>query len=138
MRLTITIPDDLAEQINHRAEAAGVTRAEWIRQACNEAITTSITELENIIESCQERGHQLQERIDQLTAECDRLQTVINSDHSGDHEITTLRAELQHKDHTIATQRDKILWLRGEVAKLNDKIPMLPAAGDRKWWMFWK
>lgn len=138
MRFSITIPDDLITQIDNQIIETGESRAEWIRNACTTMITTSITELESIIEAHQERSTQMMEQIAELTAERDRLQAVINGDHSGDHEITTLKSELQHKDHLLTMQREEITWLRGEVAKLNDKILMLPATRDRSWWKFWK
>lgn len=137
MRFSITIPDELVARIDTKAAEAGINRAEWIRTTCTTAITTPITELESIIETYRDANFDQADRIKELTAERDRLQEVINGDQRGDHEVTTLRAELQHKDHLLATQRDEILWLRSEVAKLNDRIPMLPA-GDRKWWMFWR
>ena len=34
MRFSITLPDDLTDRIDEAAERAGITRAEWIRQAC--------------------------------------------------------------------------------------------------------
>ena len=39
MRFTLTMPDDLVEQIDEEAERTGKPRAEWIRQACTDALT---------------------------------------------------------------------------------------------------
>ena len=38
MRFSITMPDDLVEQIDEEAERTGTPRAEWIRQACTDAL----------------------------------------------------------------------------------------------------
>jgi len=38
MRFTLTMPDDLVEQIDEEAERTGTPRAEWIRQACTDAL----------------------------------------------------------------------------------------------------
>jgi len=38
MRFTLTMPDDLVEQIDEEAERTGNPRAEWIRQACTDAL----------------------------------------------------------------------------------------------------
>jgi predicted RNase H-like nuclease (RuvC/YqgF family) len=145
MRFSVTFPDDLVTQIDDKADEEGRTRSEWIRYACTTMITTSITELEDIIETYREKSFDLADKVHELTAECAQLKEVINGDQRGDQhgdnvtqEITTLQAELQHKDHLIAMQKDEIQWLRGEVAKLNDKIPMLPAPRDHPWWMIWK
>ena len=44
MRFTLTMPDDLVEQIDEEAERTGNPRAEWIRTACTDALTTEAPE----------------------------------------------------------------------------------------------
>ena len=39
MRFSITMPDDLVEQIDEEADRTGGTRADWIRQACTDRLT---------------------------------------------------------------------------------------------------
>lgn len=39
MRFSITIPDDLVDRIDQEAENGGVTRADWIRRACDQVLT---------------------------------------------------------------------------------------------------
>jgi metal-responsive CopG/Arc/MetJ family transcriptional regulator len=39
MRFTLTMPDDLVKRIDEEAERTGTSRAEWIRQACTDALT---------------------------------------------------------------------------------------------------
>ncbi|MDR9817694.1 MAG: ribbon-helix-helix domain-containing protein [Candidatus Methanoculleus thermohydrogenotrophicum] len=39
MRFSITMPDDLVEQIDEEADRTGETRADWIRQACTDRLT---------------------------------------------------------------------------------------------------
>lgn len=145
MRFSVTFPDDLITQIDLRAQEEEITRSEWVRNTCTQAITTSITTLEETIDTLRtENFYHLVDNA-KLTTKNQELQAVIEGNKRGDpkgdnvtQEITTLKSELQHKDHLLAMQQDEIQWLRGEVAKLNDKIPMLPAPGDHKWWMFWK
>lgn len=149
MRFSVTFPDDLVTQIDHKARDEGITRAEWIRDTCTRAITTQITTLEKTIEDLRtENFYHLVDNA-KLTSKCEELQEVINTHKSGDRpgdqrgdnvteEITRLRLELQHREEVIVSQKDEIGWLRGEVAKLNDRIPMLPAARETPWWMFWR
>jgi hypothetical protein len=40
MRFSLTMEDSLVEQIDEEARQTGTTRAEWIRQACTDALTT--------------------------------------------------------------------------------------------------
>jgi len=101
MRFSVTMPDDLVTTMDHQAEEQGISRVEYIRQACQ------------VYTTYDERGAPPQE-------------------------VTQLQNELQHKDQVIDMQRDEISWLRGEVAKLNDKIPLLTAPGHKPWWQIWK
>ena len=39
MRFSITMEDDLVEQIDEEADRTGETRADWIRQACTDRLT---------------------------------------------------------------------------------------------------
>ena len=149
MITSITLPDDLTEQIDQQATREGVTRAEWIRNACTAVLTTptttKITTLEKTIEELRTEIFYHQADKAKLTTKCQELQKVINNHKSGDptgdivtEEIAKLELELHHQDKVIASQKDEIGWLRGEVAKLNDKIPMLPAPREHPWWMFWR
>lgn len=145
MRFSVTFPDDLVTQIDSKAQEEEITRSEWIRNTCTRVITTPITTLEETIETLRtENFYHLVDNV-KLTSKCKELQEVIDTNKSGDQcgdnvteEITRLRLELQHRNEVITTQKDEIGWLRGEVAKLNDRIPMLPAARDTPWWKFWR
>lgn len=40
MRFSVTMPDDLVARIDQIAEEIDISRADWIRQACTDALTT--------------------------------------------------------------------------------------------------
>jgi predicted RNase H-like nuclease (RuvC/YqgF family) len=44
MRFSLTMEDSLVEQIDEEARQTGTTRAEWIRTACTDALTTEAPE----------------------------------------------------------------------------------------------
>ena len=44
MRFSLTMEDSLVEQIDKEARQTGTTRAEWIRTACTDALTTEAPE----------------------------------------------------------------------------------------------
>ena len=114
--------DDLVEQIDEEAERTGNPRAEWIRQACTDALTTEApgpTPEEH-------QAHQV--------------------------EVIELRTRTAYQDRTIADLTADREYHRGEIARLQQEIGRLaqensllthrllpaPAGGVvsriRRWW----
>lgn len=116
MRFTLTMPDDLVEQIDEEAERTGTPRAEWIRQACTDA-------LHPVAPGPTPEEHQ------ELMAEVQAM---------------TTRAD--YLEQTIADLRADKEYLRGEIARVQQENSLLthrllppPRAGGvvsriRRWW----
>jgi metal-responsive CopG/Arc/MetJ family transcriptional regulator len=116
MRFTLTMPDDLVEQIDEEAERTGKPRAEWIRQACTDALhppAPGPTPEEH-------QAHQV--------------------------EVIELRTRTAYLEQTIADLRADKEYLRGEIARVQQENSLLthrllppPRAGGvvsriRRWW----
>ncbi len=116
MRFTLTMPDDLVEQIDEEARQTGATRAEWIRQACTDALhppAPGPTPEEH-------QAHQV--------------------------EVIELRTRTAYLEQTIADLRADKEYLRGEIARVQQENSLLthrllppPRAGGvvsriRRWW----
>lgn len=102
MRFSITIPDETTHQIDIEAEREGISRSQWVYQACIDRLTRSAPEI-----------HQ-----ERTTAN----QTITTIDHP---EVIDLRVRCEYQEQTIKDLRDERGYLRGEIARLqqvNDTI----------------
>ena len=116
MRFTLTMPDDLVEQIDEEAERTGKPRAEWIRQACTDALHPVAPG------PTPEEHRELMAEVQAMTTRADYLEQT----------IADLRADKE--------------YLRGEIARVQQENSLLthrllppPRAGGvvsriRRWW----
>ncbi len=116
MRFTLTMPDDLVEQIDEEARQTGTTRAEWIRTACTDALTTEAP------------GPTPEEHREVLA------------------EVQAMTTRADYLEQTIADLRADKEYLRGEIARVQQENSLLthrllppPRAGGvvsriRRWW----
>jgi len=116
MRFTLTMPDDLVEQIDEEAERTGTPRAEWIRQACTDALHPPAPG------PTPEEHRELMAEVQAMTTRADYLEQT----------IADLRADKE--------------YLRGEIARVQQEnsllthrlLPPPPAGGVvsriRRWW----
>lgn len=116
MRFTLTMPDDLVEQIDEEAERTGTPRAEWIRQACTDALHPVAPG------PTPEEHRELMAEVQAMTTRTDYLEQT----------IADLRADKE--------------YLRGEIARVQQENSLLthrllppPRAGGvvsriRRWW----
>ena len=95
MRFSITMPDDLVEQIDEEADRTGKTRADWIRQVCTDALhppAPGPTPEEH-------QAHQV--------------------------EVIELRTRTAYQERTIADLTADREYHRGEIARLQQEIARL-------------
>lgn len=114
MRFSVTMPDDLILEIDAAAARDNITRAEWIRQACTDALTTEAP-------GPAPEDHQ-----------------VVYE------EVIGLRARAEYQARTIADLEADRGYLRSEVARLVQENTvlmhrLLPPSGGmaariRRWW----
>lgn len=116
MRFTLTMPDDLVEQIDEEAERTGTPRAEWIRQACTDALHPPAP------------GPTPEEHRELLA------------------EVQAMTTRAGYLEQTIADLRADKEYLRGEIARVQQENSLLthrllppPRAGGvvsriRRWW----
>lgn len=137
-KFSVSLPDEAVSEIDEAAAAAGITRAEWIRQTCTRAIAGSNPE-ENPEGSAVTLSDTLgtlertRENLARITAEREDLAA----------EVAGLTAEIAHRDQVLAEKRDEVAWLRGQVALLSEKLapaalPEKAGPGRRPWWRFWE
>lgn len=95
MRFSLTMEDNLVGQIDEEARQTGTTRAEWIRQACTDALTS-----EAPTQTPEEhQAHQA--------------------------EVIDLRARATYLERTIEDLRADREYLRSEVARLVQENSLL-------------
>ena len=116
MRFTLTMPDDLVEQIDEEAERTGNPRAEWIRQACTDALHPPAP------------GPTPEEHRELMA------------------EVQAMKTRADYLEQTIADLRADKEYLRGEIARVQQENSLLthrllppPRAGGvvsriRRWW----
>ncbi len=94
MRFSITMPDDLVEQIDEEADRTGGTRADWIRQACTDRLTRPAPE--------EHQAHQVE--VIELRTRADYLEQTI-ADLRADKEY--LRGEIARvqQENSLLTHR---------------------------------
>ena len=116
MRFSLTMEDSLVEQIDKEARQTGTTRAEWIRTACTDALTTEAP------------GPTPEEHREVLA------------------EVQAMTTRADYLEQTIADLRADKDYLRGEIARVQQENSLLthrllppPRAGGvvsriRRWW----
>ena len=116
MRFTLTMPDDLVKRIDEEAERNGTSRAEWIRQACTDALHPPAP------------GPTPEEHRAALA------------------EVQAMTIRADYQEQTIADLRADKEYLRGEIARVQQEnsllthrlLPPPPAGGVvsriRRWW----
>ena len=95
MRFTLTMPDDLVEQIDEEAERTGNPRAEWIRQACTDALHPVAP------------GPTPEEHREVLA------------------EVQAMKTRADYLERTIADLRADKEYLRGEIARVQQENSLL-------------
>jgi metal-responsive CopG/Arc/MetJ family transcriptional regulator len=95
MRFSLTMEDNLVEQIDEEARQTGATRAEWIRQACTDA-------LHPVAPGPTPEEHQAHQA-----------------------EVIDLRARATYQEQTIADLRADKEYLRGEIARVQQENSLL-------------
>ncbi|MCQ1539595.1 MAG: ribbon-helix-helix domain-containing protein [Lachnospiraceae bacterium] len=104
MRFSITIPDDTTYQIDTEADKEGVSRSQWIYQACIDKLTRSAPQTH------QERTTPHQESI--------------KGDEPSE-EMVDLRIRCEYQEQTIKDLREERGYLRGEIARLQQANDLL-------------
>ena len=116
MRFTLTMPDDLVEQIDEEAERTGTPRAEWIRQACTDALHPVAPG------PTPEEHRELMAEVQAMTTRADYLEQT----------IADLRADKEYL-------RSEIARVQQENSLLTHRLLPPPRAGGvvsriRRWW----
>ena len=118
MRFSLTMEDSLVEQIDEEARQTGTTRAEWIRTACTDALTT---------EAPEEHRPDPPELIEL------RLRTAYQ-----ERTIADLTADREYHRGEIARLQQEIARLAQENSLLTHRLLPPPAGGVvsriRRWW----
>ena len=118
MRFSITMPDDLVEQIDEEADRTGETRADWIRQACTDRLTRPAPE--------EHQAHQV-EVIELRTRTAYQEKTIAD-----------LTADREYHRGEIARLQQEIARLAQENSLLTHRLLPAPAGGVvsriRRWW----
>jgi len=136
-QISITLENDLLATINENAKKSAMSRSKFIerciRSYLNPPPGPDITGLQQTIEQQEQLAAEKEERIQQIKADEDaRLKQAIDYHKQL---LNDKDAIIKDKDVVITEITNQNNWLRGEYAKLNDRLNalLLPAPKKSIW-----
>jgi hypothetical protein len=138
-QITATITDDVVKKIDISASEKGISRSKWVALAID-AFLVSGSLADNPPPGYMGSGGKsdisssepLQEHM--TTPQSD---VYMEQEHMKG-EIQRLMHEVEGKNQVIRLQSEEISWLRGECAKMTDRMIIALPAPRQHWWEFWK
>ncbi|MDD1671740.1 MAG: ribbon-helix-helix domain-containing protein [Methanomicrobiales archaeon] len=140
-QITATIDDTVVKEIDHAASQRGISRSRWVALAIQSYLTQGEQHAEFPVsehpEASKETSYKGQGALDDSAVATHDDTLLRDLDHMRD-EVTRLMHELEGKNQVIKLQSDEIGWLRGECAKLTDRVLLALPAPRKHWWAFWR
>jgi metal-responsive CopG/Arc/MetJ family transcriptional regulator len=138
-QITATIPDDVVKRIDISALEKGISRSKWVAQAIDTFLSSGLREgvagsehMGSVVESNTLMEDSLQKAMTASQSDIFREQEHMKE------EIQRLMHEVEGKNQVIRLQSDEISWLRGECAKITDRMIMALPSPRQHWWEFWR
>jgi metal-responsive CopG/Arc/MetJ family transcriptional regulator len=138
-QITATIPDEIVKKMDSSAIQKGISRSRWVAFA----IIAYLDLDEKGSPPTEYRGMEGQPSMAQdepgKVHESHVMDTEVylERDHMKE-EVQRLIHELEGKNQVIKLQTDEIAWLRGECAKLTDRMLIALPSPRQHWWEFWR
>jgi hypothetical protein len=137
-QITATITDDVVKKIDVSASEKGISRSKWVALAIDTYLNAGSEVTDSIpgyMKSPGESGMPSQNSPQPDTSP----NTAGYMDQERVHEeVQRLMHEVESKNQVIRLQSDEISWLRGECAKITDRMLIALPAPRQHWWEFWK
>ena len=121
---------ELDQAIKDRDQARSDADQRWKE---NNQIKSELNQAKRELEAGRSREDQLRSEVEQARSEKDQASS----------EAVGLRRDLEHYKDTLRLKDDEIVFLRGHLSQLSEKItPALPPSQEeakaKGWWQFWK
>lgn len=140
-QITATIDETVVKEIDQAASQRGMSRSRWVALAIRAYLTQGEQHAEfpvsGLPDASRETSHGGQGVLHDSTVATHDDTLLRDLDHMSD-EVTRLMHELEGKNQVIKLQSDEIGWLRGECAKLTDRVLLVLPAPRKHWWAFWR
>jgi metal-responsive CopG/Arc/MetJ family transcriptional regulator len=131
-QITATISDDVVKQIDTSASEKGISRSKWVALA----IDAFLTPPERLSDT--EAGYRESSTGSPDIHLTSAASVVYPEQEHMKEEIQRLVHEVEGKNQVIRLQSDEISWLRGECAKMTDRMVMALPPPRQHWWEFWR
>ena len=121
---------ELDQTIKDRDQARSESDQRWKE---NNQIKSELNQAKRELEAGRSREDQLRSEVEQARSEKDQASI----------EAVGLRRDLEHYKETLRLKDDEIIFLRGHLSQLSEKIaPALPPSQEeakaKHWYQFWK
>jgi hypothetical protein len=137
-QITATITDDVVKKIDVSASEKGISRSKWIALAIDAFLTSR--EQEEVPKEYMRSDVSIHAPLPEAHPEhmTRPAPEIYEAQEHMKEEIQRLIHEVEGKNQVIRLQSDEISWLRGECAKMTDRMIIALPAPRQHWWEFWK
>lgn len=140
-QITATIDDIMVKEIDHAASQRGMSRSRWVALAIQSFLTGGEKQAESLVSEhagVSQDTKNPEHAIPHVNAAAIHDDTLLHDlDHMKE-EVARLMHEVEGKNQVIKLQSDEIGWLRGECAKLTDRVLLALPSPRKHWWAFWR
>jgi metal-responsive CopG/Arc/MetJ family transcriptional regulator len=138
-QITATITDDVVKKIDISASEKGISRSKWVALAIDAFLLPDNREVDPV------SGYMRSEVSSGPTSPdsshehmiSGQSEVFLEQEHMKE-EVQRLIHEVEGKNQVIRLQSDEISWLRGECAKMTDRMIVALPPPRQHWWEFWK
>ncbi len=138
-QITATITDDVVKKIDISATEKGISRSKWVALAIDAFLVSGIHDnppTSQYMTSDVSMDPTLQDTVKEHMA-APPSDVYVEQEHMKE-EVQRLMHEVEGKNQVIRLQSEEISWLRGECAKMTDRIIVALPPPRQHWWEFWR
>jgi len=137
-QITATITDDVVKKIDLSATQKGISRSRWVALAIDSYLIAPEKSIEGKNRETEGTSGVTQDDTVQIHEHTVSDQDLFLEKEHMREEIQRLMHEAEGKNQVIKLQSDEIAWLRGECAKITDRMLIALPPPRQHWWEIWK
>lgn len=138
VQITATITEEVVKMLDLSASYQGISRSKWIALAIEAYLASGAKDEHRTDHRRLGKGpDDLQDAEVQDTDAAQSSDVYLEKEHLRE-EVQRLMHEVESKNQVIRLQSDEISWLRGECAKITDRMLLALPPPRQHWWEFWK
>jgi metal-responsive CopG/Arc/MetJ family transcriptional regulator len=138
-QITATITDDVVKKIDISASEQGISRSKWVALAIDAFLVSGNRDVDPVSEYM---GSDVSSGTSSPDSPHEHMvsgqsEVYMEREHMKE-EVQRLMHEVEGKNQVIRLQSDEISWLRGECAKMTDRMIVALPPPRQHWWEFWR